>query len=254
MVELKLLAICWAAKKCASFIDGLPLKNFEIWTDHTPLILILNKYTLLEIKNKRLQRLQVDHLQFHAVWIKGKDNTKADVLSRIPYCKAGKDHIIDNEDDSMSASIIATVDLFKGSNFDYTATPLKDERLLEMRAHQDKTYEHLKTTIIKDGWPDKRINLHPDLETFWSHRESLSMDNDGFIVKNGHLLVPAGLRQTYLQRLLAMHQLAKKMEARARRSIWWPFITRDIKNIAKTCLPCQENLPSQAPEPERAHE
>jgi hypothetical protein len=81
-----------------------------------------------------------------------------------------------------------------------------------------------------------------------------SIDNDGFIVKNGCLLVPAGLRQIYLQRLLAMHQQAKKMEARARRSIWWPFITRDIKNVTKTCLPCQEKLPSQAPEPERAHE
>ena len=44
------------------------------------------------------------------------------------------------------------------------------------------------------------------------------------------------------------------MEARARKSIWWPFMKRDIKNIAKTCLPCQEKLPSQAPEPERAHE
>jgi hypothetical protein len=32
MVKLKLLAICWAAKKCASFIDGLPLKLFEILT------------------------------------------------------------------------------------------------------------------------------------------------------------------------------------------------------------------------------
>jgi hypothetical protein len=43
MVALELLTICWAAKKCASFIDGLPLKNFEIWTDHAPLIPILNK-------------------------------------------------------------------------------------------------------------------------------------------------------------------------------------------------------------------
>jgi hypothetical protein len=196
----------------------------------------------------------LDHLQFHAVWIKGKDNTEADVLSRIPYRKAGTDDIVDNEDDSVSASMIATVDLFEGSNFDYNATPLRDERLLELRAHQDENYEHLKTTIIKDGWPEKKIDLHPDLETFWSHREDLSIDNDGFIVKNGRLLVPAGLRQTYLQRLLAMHQQAEKMEARARRSIWWPFITRDIKNIAKTCLPCQEKLPSQAPEPERAHE
>jgi hypothetical protein len=196
----------------------------------------------------------LDHLQFTAVWIKGKDNTEADVLSRIPYRKAGKEDIVDNEDDSVSASMIATVDLFEGSNFNYTATPLRDERLLELRAHQDENYEHLKTTIIKDGWPEKKIDLHPDLETFWSHREDLSIDNDRFIVKNGRLLVPAGLRQTYLQRLLAMHQQAEKMEARARRSIWWPFITRDIKNIAKTCLPCQEKLPSQAPEPERAHE
>ncbi len=196
----------------------------------------------------------MDHLQFTAVWIKGKDNTEADVLSRIPYHKARKEDIVDNEDDSVSASMIATVDLFEGSNFDYTATPLRDERLLELRAHQDQTYEHLKTTIIKDDWPGKRIDLHPDLETFWSHRESLSIDNDGFIVKNGHLLVPARLRQTYLQRLLAMHQQAEKMEARARRSIWWPFIRRDIKNITKMCLLCQEKLPSQAPETERAHE
>ncbi len=137
----------------------------------------------------------------------------------------------------------------KGLNFDYTATPLRDEKLLELRAHQDQTYEHLKTTIIKDGWPDKRIDLHPDLETFWSHRDSLSIDNDGFIIKNGRLLVPTRLHQT-----LAMHQQAEKMEARARRSMWWPFIMRDIKNIAKTCLPCKEKLPSQAQEPERALE
>jgi hypothetical protein len=31
-------------------------------------------------------------------------------------------------------------------------------------------------------------------------------------------------------------------------------MTRDIKNIAKTCRPCQEKLPSQAAELERAHE
>ncbi len=107
--------------------------------------------------------------------------------------------------------------------------------------------------LIPKNFPFTQLSIG-DLETFWSHREDLSIDNDGFIVKNGRLLVSAGLRQTYLQQLLAMHQQAEKMEARARRSIWWPFITRDIKNIAKTCLPCQEKLPSQPPEPECAHE
>jgi hypothetical protein len=203
----------------------------------------LNKYTLPEIENKRLQRLRakLDHLQFHAVWIKGKDNTEADVLSRIPYRKAEKDNIVDNEDDSVSASMIATVDLFKGSNFDYMATPLRDEQLLELRAHQDENYEHLKTTIIKDGWPDKQIDLHPDLETFWSHRDDLSIDNDGFIVKNGHLLVPAGLCQTYLQRMLAMHQQAEKMEARARKSICSHSSQETSRTLPKRVYPVKKS-------------
>ncbi len=160
MVELELLAICWAAKKCASFINGLPLKNIEIWTDHAPLIMILKKYTLPEIKNKNLQKLRakLDHLQFNAVWIRGKDNTKADILSRIPYPKAGNDDIVNNKDDSVSVSMIATVGMFEGPNFNYTATPLRDERLLELRAHQDETYNHLQTKIIKDGWPEKQAN------------------------------------------------------------------------------------------------
>jgi hypothetical protein len=138
MVKLELLAICWAANKCAFFIDGLPLKLFEIWTDHAPLIPILNKYTLPEIENKRLQQLRakLDHLQFHAVWVKGTDNKEADVLIRIPYRQAGKDDIVDDEDSNVSTTMIATVDLFEGSNFDYTATPLRDERLLELLAQK----------------------------------------------------------------------------------------------------------------------
>jgi hypothetical protein len=101
--------------------------------------------------------------------------------------------------------MIATVDLFERSNVDYTATPLHDERLLELRAHQDHKYEALKTAIIKDGWPERKIDLAQNLEPFWSQRYNLSIDEDGFIVKEGRLFVSAGLRHTYLQRLLAMH-------------------------------------------------
>ncbi len=142
--------------------------------------------------------------------------------------------------------MIATVDLFEGSNFHYTTTPLRDERLLELRAHQDHMYKDFKTTIIKDGWPDKWINPHPDLESFWSQRESLSIANDRFIAKNGWLLVPARLCQTYLQRLLAMLQ-----HARAKRSIWWPFITRDIKIIAKMSREAAEPTAGAGTRPQR---
>jgi len=59
MIELELLAIAWAAKKTAMFIEGLPRSQLEIWTDHQPLVPILEKYSLPEIENKRLQRLKM---------------------------------------------------------------------------------------------------------------------------------------------------------------------------------------------------
>jgi hypothetical protein len=145
---------------------------------------------------------------------KGQKNTEADVLSKIPHRKAGKEDIIEDET-TVSVAMIATVDLFEKSNVNYTATPLRDKRLLELRAHQDQEFEVLKTAIIKDGWPERKIDLARNLKPFWSQRYNLSINKDGFIVKEGRLLVPAGLHHTYLQRLLAMHQQADKMEARA---------------------------------------
>jgi hypothetical protein len=53
-------------------------------------------------------RAKLDHLQFHAAWIKGSDNTVADVLSRIPWRKARKDDIVKDEE-IVSVVMIATL-------------------------------------------------------------------------------------------------------------------------------------------------
>ena len=84
MIELEMLAIAWACQKTRIFIEGLSRKQFEIWTDHAPLVPILEKQSLPDIANKRLQRLKmkVEHLTFKTVWIKGKENVEADSLSR----------------------------------------------------------------------------------------------------------------------------------------------------------------------------
>jgi hypothetical protein len=51
-----------------------------------------------------------------------------------------------------------------------------------------------------------------------------------------------------------MHQAAPKMLARARRSLWWPFMARDIKNSVKTCEPCEVSKPSNPEELILSHE
>jgi hypothetical protein len=99
MIELELLAIAWAASKTKMLIEGMSRDLLEVWTDHAPLVPILEKFTLPEIENKRLQRLKmkIDHLTFKTKWIKGSDNIEADCLSRNPCAKAKSNDELDEE-------------------------------------------------------------------------------------------------------------------------------------------------------------
>jgi hypothetical protein len=76
MIELEMLAIAWACKKCSMFIEGLTTAQFTIWTDHQPLVPIL--MSLPQIENSCLQRLRmkVDHLHFTVQWAPDKTTSK----------------------------------------------------------------------------------------------------------------------------------------------------------------------------------
>jgi hypothetical protein len=101
MMELECLTIAWACDKCKTFVDSPPRSQFQVWTDHAPLALvpILNRQALPYIANRRLQHLKmkVDHLTFETVWIKGKDNVKANALSHQPCAQASAEDELDEE-------------------------------------------------------------------------------------------------------------------------------------------------------------
>ena len=84
MVELELLAVVWAVKKCYVYLQGLP--SFDIVVDHKPLESILNNQTLDMIDNLRIQRLKekLSYYVFCVIWRQGKDHAIPDALSRTP--------------------------------------------------------------------------------------------------------------------------------------------------------------------------
>ena len=90
MIELELLAIAWAMKKCHVYLSGT---KFEVITDHQPLIPIMNKYSLMEIENPRIRRmlLKLQGYQYLVSWRKGKDHAIADALSRSPIGQPPKE-------------------------------------------------------------------------------------------------------------------------------------------------------------------
>ena len=55
-IEVKLLALTWAANKCSIYLKGM--QHLEILTDHRPLVPIPSKKYVQDIENLRLQRLR----------------------------------------------------------------------------------------------------------------------------------------------------------------------------------------------------
>ena len=100
----------------------------------------------------------------------------------------------------------------------------------------------------KREFPNQKSSLPQQLKVFWSIRDNLSVDDD-LIVYGCRLFIPDSLRATMLSRLHDAHQGISRSQARARLTIYWPGIDRDIENFVQGCRHCQDHLPSNAKEP-----
>ena len=63
------------------------------------------------------------------------------------------------------------------------------------------------------------------------------------------VVVPSSLRHHILQHLHAAHQGTSTMEQRARAIVYWPGMSRDIRDTRERCADCNRNAPSQAATP-----
>jgi hypothetical protein len=111
-----------------------------------------------------------------------------------------------------------------------------DERKSELRkfANNDDVYKKI-ADLISKGIPNlKTSKVPPELQPYFKVQQTLHLDAEGFVMNNGKLVVPQSLFNTYLKRLLGMHQGGPKMLARTQQTLWWPHMAFDIGNIAKT--------------------
>ncbi|KAK2703652.1 hypothetical protein QYM36_017948 [Artemia franciscana] len=112
---------------------------------------------------------------------------------------------------------------------------------------KDETLNSLLETI-QVGWPNNKKSLDRKLGPFWSYRHELA-ELDGLVVKGERIVIPRSMRAGILGQLHSSHLGVAKTKERARTSVFWPGITRDIERLVNYCEVCAKFAMNQQKEP-----
>ena len=88
--------------------------------------------------------------------------------------------------------------------------------------------------LVQHGWPKERRRVPNVAKYYWDFRDELSTD-EGLLLKGPSLIIPAALRENYLQHLHEGHLSASKMITNAKQHTFWPGIEADITDYTRRC-------------------
>lgn len=222
-IEKEALAIVWSLEHWADLLVG---KNFQVETDHKPLVPLLSTKLIDELPI-RVQRFRMRLLRFGFTirHVPGKELHTADALSRAPH----------DTTDLPDGDFTELVEVYLNSVL-YTL-PASDHRLEQIRAELRKDdILHIVMQYVINGWPDSQ-QLNKVTKQYKAEAGNLTVHN-GLLLKGRRLVIPSSLRHDILIHLHDGHQGIGKTKENASNSVWWPSITKDIELMVKTCPEC----------------
>lgn len=115
--------------------------------------------------------------------------------------------------------------------------PATERRLLEIKRLQDedKTFQKI-VAYTQKSWPDKRA-VDAGVLPYYSVAAELSMV-DGLLMRGSRIIIPPPLRQEMLTKLHTGHQGIVKCRERARQSMWWPGMGKELEELVRNCPEC----------------
>ena len=232
-IEKEGLATTWACERFQDYLIGL---EFHIETDHKPLVQLFSSKNLDELP-PRIQRFRMRLMRFNftIAHVPGKSLITADALSRAPAKeRSQQDDQFQQEVQSFLSLIVANI-------------PAMDNRLEEIRLKQEED-ETCKAIVkyCQDGWPAMQC-LPSNVKEYYSVRNELTTVN-GLLLRGVRIVFPVALYPGMLDKLHTGYQGIVKCRDRARQSVWWPGLSRQIEERISSCTQCSKDR-YQSPEP-----
>uniref|UniRef100_A0A3B3HH25 Gypsy retrotransposon integrase-like protein 1 n=1 Tax=Oryzias latipes TaxID=8090 RepID=A0A3B3HH25_ORYLA len=220
-IEKEALALTWACERFQEFLIG---KCFHMETDHKPLVPLLGSKRLDELP-PRIQRLRMRLMRFSFTisHVAGKNIATADVLSRAPV--GGNDSDLSEEDINLYVDAVIS------------SLPATESRLQQIKTHQenDVMVQQLKKCCV-EGWPDK-FSADRSLQPYLQYSGDLSV-HSGLLLYGSRIVIPASLKKDILSKLHEGHLGITKCRARAKQSVWWPGLSKELTEMIEKCDVC----------------
>ena len=230
-IDKEALAIIWAVKRFNIYLYG---RQFELVTDHQPLISIFNP-------EKGIPTMTAARLQRYALFLAGHDYTimykqtkehaNADSMSRLPLpCT------------EPPTAAVQDVDIFHASQVH--ALPVTAQKV-KKETRNDPLLAKVYNYALR-GWPQHCTD--DQLKPFATRKDELTL-HDGCILWGSRVIIPKSLQATLLHELHEGHLGMVRMKALARSYFWWPRLDTDIETTARSCNGCQQSQKNPATAP-----
>lgn len=210
------LGLVFGVTKFKYFLLG---RNFELRTDHKTLLGLFGRGKSISTdSNARLVRWSVllSQYSYDLTHKKGKVNYVADALSRLPI-----------SDDIRSQVPMEYVKMIQSLDFfDFSF------KTVQNLTRNDSVLSKI-ISYVKFGWP----NNDRSCNEYSKFKKDLSIYDNVLLFRN-RIVVPSELRANVLSILHSGHNGIVAMKAEARQSIWWPNLSVDIEELARSCNDC----------------